>query len=777
MGPSRTITDDMRSRILLSPVLLICLGAVIWTKGVNMTQATEVHPHHGALVNADGTWKYTNALVDQTSPYLLQHAHNPVDWYPWGEQAFEKARRENKPIFLSIGYSTCYWCHVMERQVFENPAIAEQMNEQFVNIKVDREERPDVDDIYMTATQLMTQHGGWPMSVFLTPPGTAGQNDPGLKPFFAGTYFPPEASGGLPGFPDVIKALNRAWLDQREDVVEQSDKLAEAVQQVLVQREDAGPVGIASVQATTKQLLNSYDQTHGGFGGEPGRPKFPQPTQLQFMLAVHGNNPDLSVWEVIAHSLDRMARGGMYDQVGGGFHRYSTDEKWLVPHFEKMLYDNGQLLSLYAASWERFGRRTEPAAPDAKPAGEDSPWHGAWRQAQCERIIRETCAYVFREMLDATGAFWSAQDAESNAREGESYVWTRAQIEAAVPDPALAAFALNLYGLDQGTNFKDPHHPDAAPVNVLYLPRPLAEIGDAAAEQRRQVNAQLKSVRDGRDQPGTDDKIITSWNGLMIAGLADAGRVLGENAYVDAAARAADAIIAHMALDGSAGGLYRTMRQGKVKIPGFLEDYAFFARGLLALERAGVGGGKYLEAARRHVAYAKEHFGAPGGGYYDTLEDQADLFVRKRGYYDGAVPSGNSVMVHNLIDLFELTQDVSYLNRATEDLRSFASRLDGQASALVHMQHALLRCLEAAPSDVKAQLAAGPSEPPPAPRGPVQVDVQREGDALRFSLGSVHPIGASIDAVSGTFSWQPDRGQRPAVLRSLHPSRPVRGSP
>ena len=308
------------------------------------------HPHHVELVNADGSWRYTNRLIDETSPYLRQHAHNPVDWVPWGDEAFEQARQRGVPIFLSIGYSTCYWCHVMERQVFENPAIAEQMNALYVCVKVDREERPDVDDIYMTATQLMTRSGGWPMSVFLTPPPEEGVG--GLKPFWCGTYLPPESMQGRPSFPQVLEGLSRAWNEQRDEVLEQAERLADAVTEQLGAQAQPAAIDPALIQRVANAVTQTYDPEHGGFGGGPGAaPKFPQPATPAFLLALQNDNGSEPLWQKIEHTLDRMARGGMYDQVGGGFHRYSVDTRWLVPHFEKMLYDNGQLAELYAAAY------------------------------------------------------------------------------------------------------------------------------------------------------------------------------------------------------------------------------------------------------------------------------------------------------------------------------------------------------------------------------------------------------------------------------------------
>lgn len=636
---------------------------------------TAVHPHQHALKNDDGSWKYTNDLIHQSSPYLLQHAHNPVDWHAWGADAFEMARQQGKPIFLSIGYSTCYWCHVMERQVFENPVIAAQMNDLFINIKVDREERPDVDDLYMTATQMMTGRGGWPMSVFLTPPGAADEDDPGLKPFWAGTYVPPQPMHGMPGFPQLLEGLASAWADQRQGVTAQAHRVAKAVSQHLEHRDLAGPVGADLVHQVAGQLLQTYDPNHAGFGGAP---KFPQPANLSFLLTAYVQNQDPHLYKAIAHTLDRMARGGMYDQVGGGFHRYSVDAMWLVPHFEKMLYDNGQLLEVYAAAIAH-------AADDAA-------------RQQYARVIRETCEYVLREMTDASGAFWSAQDAEVNAHEGGNYIWTPSEIEQAIDDPQLAALALKMYGLTQGTNFQDPHIPGAPPVNVLYLPVSLAELADEMGvsrdqlhAQRSEINNRLKRARDTRDQPGTDDKVIVSWNGLAIAGLAKTGSTLNEQRYIAAAGRAADAIVAHMS-DGETG-LLRTMRNGDAKIPAFFEDYAFFVHGLIELHRAHPDQQRWRDLAIKYTEAAIDRFQAEDGSYFDTLESQGDLFVRLRSTYDGAIPCGNSQMAHNLLDLYELTQDRQYLNLAARCVRSFGRSLREQGAGMIHMHHALMRGL------------------------------------------------------------------------------------
>jgi hypothetical protein len=596
-----------------------------------------------------GSPPHVNALIDETSPYLLQHAHNPVHWRPWGPPAFEAARAQDKPIFLSIGYSTCYWCHVMERESFENEAIARLMNDRFVCIKVDREERPDVDDIYMAAVQTFTQlttgraQGGWPMSVFLDPHT--------LKPYFAGTYYPPEPGFGRPSFPQLITHLSDAWRNQREQVVAQSERLAELVAEQLSAAEPPVPVGREHVDLAVDRLLAMHDPRNGGFGGAP---KFPQPVFLELLMGAAWHRED--VRQAVQRTLDRMATGGMYDQVGGGFHRYSVDERWLVPHFEKMLYDNGQLASVYAAAFERTGE----------------PFYAA--------VVRQTLDYVVRVMTSPEGAFFTAQDAEVQAREGGSYLWNAESLRAALAAAGAAdesAFAARLYGVDAGPNFRDPHHPDESPANVLFLQEPPAalarELGMPLEElnaRRRAVNAALLAARDRRDQPATDDKVLAGWNGLMIAGMADGGRVLGEARYVDAAQRAATFILSTMR-DGR-GGLLRSSRGGAGQTAAFLEDYALLIRGLLALHRA-TSDLQHLEAARRLAAEARQRFrDEVRGGYFDTPEGNSELFVRAKSTHDGAVPGGNSMMLLNLIDLHERTGDASYLNDAAAALAALS---------------------------------------------------------------------------------------------------------
>ena len=697
-----SITGAFMKRIVLILIILLLLGTTFMSFTADDSDHA-VHPHHKALKNEDGSWKYTNALSKESSPYLLQHAHNPVRWYPWNEETFALARKTGKPIFLSIGYSTCYWCHVMERLVFESPDIAKVMNEYCINVKVDREERPDVDDIYMAAVQMLNNgRGGWPMSVFLTPPGAKGKDDPGLKPFFAGTYFPPQQ------FLALVARVGEEWKDQKEVIVAQADKVAAAIANHLDQQLTPGDVSTILFDRTAQIMEGTFDDTHGGFGGAP---KFPTPNNLLLLMKAYQKAPTPELWHAISYTLERMARGGIYDQVAGGFHRYSVDEKWLVPHFEKMLYDNAQLVEVYLIA--------QSIKPDAKDP------------ALYDRIAREVLDYVLREMTDPTGTFWSAQDAEVDAKEGQNYVWTADQVKAVIKDEKLAALALKMYGLDLGPNFQDPHDRNADPVNVIFLPKRLDEIAaaqkitmDDLLKKRADINAHLKKVRDARKQPRLDDKTLTSWNGLMIAAMARAGRQLKEEKYTAAARKAADYILASMRTKD--GGLFRTMRQGKAKISGFLDDYTFFVHGLLQLHET-TGDAKYLKVAEELTSYASKHFSSEGGsgGYYDTLAGQSDLFVRVRSTYDGATPSGNGVMLHNLLTLHERTKDERYLKHALIDLRAFAVPLRRQSMGMSHTLHALQRAAEIAPKQFAEAAVAAAKPVEPTDKEPVVASIDR----------------------------------------------------
>ncbi|MEO0965838.1 MAG: DUF255 domain-containing protein [Planctomycetota bacterium] len=658
--------------------------------------------------------KHTNALARETSPYLLQHAHNPVDWMPWGEAAFAAARERGVPIFLSVGYATCYWCHVMERESFEDEAIGRLLNERFVCVKVDREERPDVDEVYMTAVQLMTGQGGWPMSVWLTPPSPLGEDtsgervgsggmadEGGLLPFYAGTYFPPTGAYGRPGFAELIEGIGEAWRDRRGEVVDQAERVGEAVRNGL--SEGGGVergVSMAFVEEVADRVMRMHDPKHGGFGGAP---KFPQPSWPRLLIRASagrerkGGPRDIGV--AVAKTLDAMADGGMFDQVGGGFHRYSTDAHWLVPHFEKMLYDNGQLLSLYAEGVRAVDRL---ASGEAEVERCRSRW---------SRVLRETADYVLREMVDETGALWSAQDAEVDGREGLNFLWTPAEVDAALREAGageLTFEALRLYGLDGVSNFRDPHHPEAEPAWVVAMtgqpPR-----DEAGWEKRARINAALRAVRDRRKQPRVDDKLLASWNGMAVRGLVDAGVVLGETRYVEAAATAMRAVL--KGLGGLDGGLRRSMRGGKVgRQPGFLEDYAFVIDGLLALHAArehGTAEGDWLVEAERLCEAVVERFGSRVvGGYFDTLAGQSDLLVRTRGLSDGAVPSGNSQMLHNLVGLYEATGNGGYLKRAVLDARAMAGSAEAAGAGSAWWATGAMRLIEALPGAMRERLAA-----------------------------------------------------------------------
>ncbi|NNF44529.1 MAG: DUF255 domain-containing protein [Phycisphaerales bacterium] len=624
-----------------------------------------------------------NRLGNETSPYLLQHQHNPVHWWPWGPEAFAAARALDRPIFLSVGYSTCYWCHVMERESFEDEATAAILNEHFIPIKVDREERPDVDDIYMKSLLALNRgQGGWPMSVFLEP----GQ----LKPFLAGTYFPPDDGQGRPSFTTVLNQVIGFWRDQRPAVLQQADQVAAFVGRELTQPAATAPLDARTVERGITHLQSAYDDTHGGWGRGN---KFPMPGNLDFLMAAAFDRPEIR--QRVLHTLDRMATGGLYDQIGGGFHRYTVDVKWLVPHFEKMLYDNGQLLRTYALAYEQT------------------------RDPYYAEVIRETAAYIARQMTAPSGAFFSAQDAEVNHREGENYLWTSDEVTTALEDAGLGdlvEFTLEIYGFKAGPNFRDPHHPGEPPRNVVHLlerPDRLAATMDLTVEafddRVRRVNAALLAVRSQRDQPLTDDKILAGWNGLMIAGLAESGRVLDEPAFVDAAARAASTILRTMREDD--GGLLRTARGETAKIDAFSEDYAGLVHGLLALHRA-TGDGAHLSAAADLMRTARARFWDDAhGGYFDTLPDQTDLFVRIKSTYDGAVASGNNLMIANLVELHDATGDTAYLDDAVRSLEAISTELAERPTGAMVALRALDRVLTEHPERLAAPAA-------PAARAP-----------------------------------------------------------
>ncbi|MCG3124939.1 MAG: hypothetical protein GIKADHBN_03448 [Phycisphaerales bacterium] len=636
----------------------------------------------------------SNRLGNASSPYLLQHAHNPVEWWEWGSEAFGEARRRGVPILLSVGYSTCYWCHVMERESFEDEATARVMNERFVCVKLDREERPDVDDIYMNALLVMRGTGGWPMNVMLEPEQ--------LRPFWAGTYFPREARGGMPSWTQILEGISAAWSAQREVVLKQAEEIASAVRENLSQLAAPVAIGAEQVTAALQQLLSMFDRVNGGFGGAP---KFPQPAYLEFLMQVVGVAGDEQTRDAITgcikKTLDSMLAGGVYDQVGGGFHRYSVDATWTVPHFEKMLYDNAQLAKVYALA------------------------SGLDETGEYARVARETLEYVLREMTSPEGGFFSAQDAEVDGREGLNYVWTAGQVAAALGDEADAALAKALYGLEGGPKFQDPHHPEDGPVNVLRLGdrldrlAPKLNMGVEELRARRgELNARLLAVRGGRKQPRLDDKIIASWNGLMISAMAHGHRMLGDARYLRAAERAAQFILREM-VDAATGRLARTWRAGKTGSAGFLEDSAMVIRGLVDLaELQRDRGGQPTEQAAANLRAAEKLAGhavadfketrANGSvRWCDTRAGESDLFVRTTSMHDGVMPSGVSAMLDALFGLGMATGSDRWLGEAQELIASISGAVAQSPAGCINATRVLAEIL--GQRGVADQAAARPS--------------------------------------------------------------------
>lgn len=554
-----------------------------------------------------------NRIANETSPYLLQHANNPVDWYPWGDEAFAMARDADKPVLLSVGYSSCHWCHVMAHESFEDPVTADLMNRYFVNIKVDREERPDVDSVYMTAVQALTGSGGWPMTVFMTPDG---------RPFYAGTYFPPEDGHGRPGFRRVLQFLHEKWTEDRGKVLESAQSLTEHLQAASARV--AGPgasISYETANAAVERIAEHYDTTWGGIGTAP---KFPAPSNLEFLLAVHhreGSATEVgqAALEMVLHTLRAMATGGMYDQLGGGFARYSVDERWMVPHFEKMLYDNAQLARLYLHAYQVTG------------------------DEGLARIVRETLDFLLREMQDPAGGFHAALDADSEGIEGKYYVWTIEQVRDVLGDDT--DLAIGWYGLTPEGNFHDPHHPELAGRNVLSARPDLAALLSRFGLDEEQlldridgIQARLLQARGQRVRPGLDDKVLTSWNGLALAAFAEAARVLDEPEYGLAAVRLA-AFLRESCFQG--GRLLHTWKGGVAKVEGMLEDYAYVGLGLVELYKL-TGEIDHLEWARDLLDNILKRFrDAERGGFYETPDDGEALIVRQKPFFDAATPSGN----------------------------------------------------------------------------------------------------------------------------------------
>ena len=593
--------------------------------------------------------KHTNRLADETSPYLLQHAHNPVDWYPWGSEAFEKAKNEDKPVFLSIGYSTCHWCHVMEHESFEDEKIAEIMNEHFVSIKVDREHRPDVDEIYMTAVVMMTGSGGWPLSVFLTPDG---------KPFYVGTYFPPRDAYGRPGFERVLLSVAGAWKNRRKELIGSATKMSELLQNQAPPTSDSN----FSPEILNKAFVsfqNSFDAVNGGFGTAP---KFPQPTNLSMLLRYWHRTADNKALEMVEKTLDAMANGGIYDHVGGGFHHYSTDAQWLVPHFEKMLYDQALLSKVYLEAYQ------------------------ITKKEQYAQIAREIFNYVLRDMTDPAGGFYSAEDADSEGKEGTFYLWDPEQIDL-VLDKEQARIFNTYYGITNEGNFEEGK-------TILNITISIKQLEKESLKDRSVIENILKTARSRifqergkRTRPHRDEKIITSWNGLMISSLAYGGTVLEENKYTEAAKRSAEFILNTLRKNGR---LMRYYRDGQVVEKAFLDDYAFTVSALLYLYEATFDVKWLIEAKALSNQMIELFADREKGGFFLTGKDGEKLIARTKPGSDGAIPSGNSVAALVLLKLGRLTMEEHFTEQGGKILEAFSQQLQRSPA----YSSAMLRALD-----------------------------------------------------------------------------------
>ncbi len=603
-------------------------------KGPNYRPRTE-------HLNEDGTAIYNNRLILEESPYLIQHAHSPVDWYAWGAEAFAKAKRENKPIFLSIGYSTCHWCHVMERQSFENLEIARILNQHFISIKVDREQYPDIDETYMLAVMLLANHGGWPMSSFLTPEG---------KPFYGGTYFPPEA------FKQILTKIAALWEQDQAGLEEQADSLAQAVARVGQGRSGASKIDHRVIQKAEQEIMAGYDELQGGFSQAP---KFPQESVLFLLLQLAERNSDKQALQAVNNTLDAMAQGGIHDQVGGGFHRYSTDNEWLVPHFEKMLYNQAHLARVYLLAWRLTG------------------------ELRFKRVAEQTMDYVLRDMTSPEGGFYSATDADSEGAEGRFFLWTIDEVKAVLSQED-AALAIKAFAMDERGNYEGS--------NILHMPIPISELAKNSGTSDERLYLHLDRIREAlylarekRPHPLRDEKIITAWNGMMISALAQAGDLLKNSVYLDAAKRAAEFI-----WDDNwrhEEGLWRIHLDGRSSVVGRQEDYAYFAEGMLHLFDA-TGERLWLDRAKMATdAMLKQFWDEEGGGFYlGPFDRQVSAMGRfKDSGGDAALPSGNSVALQVLQMLSRRSDNIEYHNRAEATLAAFSGAIASRPSGFGYM--------------------------------------------------------------------------------------------
>ncbi len=592
--------------------------------------------------------KYTNKLINENSPYLLQHAHNPVNWLPWSNEAFELAAKKNRPVFLSIGYSSCHWCHVMEEESFENERIARILNDNFVSIKVDREQRPDIDELYMNAVQLMAGAGGWPLSVFLTPD---------KKPFYGGTYFPPRDMYGRPGFEQILLSISDAWEHNRRELTESTDKIEHALSENADIKKDKIPESRILFD-TYSYYEQSFDSVNGGFGSAP---KFPQPTTLCFLLNYWYRTKKQKALEMVELTLDKMAKGGIYDHIGGGFHRYSTDEKWFVPHFEKMLYDQALLASVYLKAYQVTGNLHYAATAE------------------------HTLDYVLRDMTDQNGGFYSAQDADSEGHEGLFYIWTAGAIDNILDKPAAEIFK-EYFGFSKSGNYDDGK-------NILNITRTANQVCAKYQITDKELRhilsdamSKLYEYRAKRTRPQTDDKIITSWNGLMIQALSTAGIVLDNHKYIESAERCAEFILKNSNENKTMNHFYR---DGKAGGEVFLEDYAFLSSGLIELYQATFNTKWLKEAIRTAEQMMDLFYDSDNGGFFMTAKDSEKLLIRSKPYYDSAIPSGNSQAVLLLFKLSGITKNKQYTSAAEKTLQACSTQIQNLPTSLNAMLAAL----------------------------------------------------------------------------------------
>lgn len=597
-----------------------------------------------------------NRLINESSPYLLQHATNPINWYPWGAEAFDKARREDKPVFLSIGYSTCHWCHVMERESFADPQVAELLNRSYVSIKVDREERPDIDQVYMTVVQAMTGSGGWPMTILMTPD---------KEPFYAGTYFPKNSRWGRPGLMQILPQITEAWQNNRQKVLSSAGEIVRYVKKINQIQPSTG-VDRGILDQAYQALVERYDPEYGGFGTSP---KFPSPHQLNFLLRRYHHSGDKQALAMVEKTLTQLRLGGIYDQIGFGFHRYSTDAQWLVPHFEKMLYDQAMLIMAYTESYQATGK--------AFYAG----------------VVAEIISYVLRDMTADEGGFFSAEDADSEGVEGKFYLWTVHELNTLL-DPKDAELFIKAYNLKEDGNFQEAGPGTNIEENILHLQKPLPEMAQTLgiAEDRLRKSLadsrqKLFQEREKRIHPFKDDKILTDWNGLMIAALAKAGHALDNRKYIQAAARAADFILQNLTADN--GRLLKRYRRGRAGLSAHLNDYAFMVWGLIELYQATYELNYLKEAIALNDRMLTHFWDQQNGGLYMTADDSEKLLIRSKQIFDGAIPSGNSVAAMNLLRLAGMTANKQYASRAESIIAVYSNQVKQYPAGHTQLMSAL----------------------------------------------------------------------------------------